>query len=247
LDEEQEFMEESPLILVVDDEEPIVDGVEAWLTMAGYAVITARKGSEAIEKSRQRPPAVAIIDLLLDDMPGLAVINEIHRHSPRTECIVITGRAPERAAVAATEVSAYGYVMKPCNADQLLLVIRRALEHGRTKEALGQSEALAAALLEAAPGAVLVLDRKQKILSLNAAAAALLNKAANEVIDSSLADHLPGEQAEEFEQHCRKALESGNPATLALSIGGRSLRGGIQPLKDTAGGTGRLIVAFEDV
>jgi len=239
-------MQERPLILVVDDEEPIVDAIEAWLSMAGYSVSIARKGSDAIEKSRHKPPAVALVDLLLDDMPGLAVINEIRRFSPHTECIVITGQAPEKSAVAATEVSAYSYVMKPCNSDHLLLTIRRALEHGRTRKALAEAETLLTELLEAMPAAVLILDRDRRILCLNKRASILLGSDTGEHVDTCLADRLPAGQAAELRESFTAVLRSGETVAFDLSIVGKNRSVRIQPLTGEPHPTGRMIVTIED-
>lgn len=236
------MMNERPVILVVDDEEPIVDALEAWLTMAGYSVMTARKGRDAVEQAKQKSPAVAVVDLLLDDMPGLAVMNEIHRFSPNTECIVVTGQAPEESAQAATELTAYGYLMKPCHPDQLLLLIRRALEHGKTKKALHESGLVIDELLERLPGAALILNGNRKIQALNPRATDLLGKESEVLMGSRISDHLSAETAADVAGHLQATAKSRAATEFDAVFGDTPRRVNVRPLKETNGQVALLAV-----
>ena len=60
-------------ILVVDDEKDLLDLVAYHLTNAGYSVTTAATGEQALEKARERPPELIVLDILLPDLPGLDV------------------------------------------------------------------------------------------------------------------------------------------------------------------------------
>jgi ActR/RegA family two-component response regulator len=236
-------MDERPVILVVDDEEPIVDAMNAWLTDAGYSVCVARKGSEAIEIARQTPPAVAVVDLLLDDMPGLAVMNGVRRFSPDTECVVVTGQAPEDSALAATELTAYGYMMKPCSADQLLLLISRAIEHGKTRKALRESGTVIDDLIERQPEAALILDDELTILALNRRAADVLGGEPKSLAGSRLTEHLPEESADEAEQHIKAAVDDDAEFNVGLADGPRRFKA--CPLKNERGEVARWTVFID--
>jgi DNA-binding NtrC family response regulator len=133
-------MEKQLDVLIVDDEDVLRKAMASWIARAGYSVETAATGRDAIAMAGSRVPAVAVIDLLLDDMPGLAVINELHRICEDTQCIVVTGQAPEDSALASTRVGAYAYVMKPCSTGQLLLLIQRAKEFGEMKRELREAK-----------------------------------------------------------------------------------------------------------
>jgi len=69
-------------------------------------------------------PAVIVVDLVLENMSGLEVMKEIRERYPGTECIVVTGYATKESAVEAVNLGAYGYVEKPYDIEQLLLMIR---------------------------------------------------------------------------------------------------------------------------
>jgi len=236
-------MDERPTILVVDDETHIAEAMDTWLTMAGYSVCVACKGSDAIEKAKQKPPAIAVVDLLLDDMPGLAVMNEIHRFSPDTECVVVTGQAPEESAQAATELSAYGYLMKPCDADQLLLLVRRALEHGRTKKALRESKAVVNDLMERIPEALMIVDEDLKIRWFNHRAANILGREAANLAGSRLSEHLPENSAAEVKRQLKAAVEAG--AEFEVELEKMTVRLKANPLRDKRGEFARLAVAID--
>ncbi len=121
-------MDEQPVILIVDDEPFLRKSLSDILRHKGYHAVTAGQGKTALEEIQKKPPAVALIDLKLEDMPGLEVMRAIKALYPETECIVITGNASQSSAIEAVNLGAYSYIMKPYNPEQVLLIIRRAVE-----------------------------------------------------------------------------------------------------------------------
>ena len=115
-------------ILIVDDDPNIRKTLRDILTLKGYRPETAETGEAAIEHIRHNPSALVLLDLRLKDMSGLDVLKEIKARSPRTECILLTGYASQRSAIEAVNLGAYSFLQKPYELDQLLLVIRRAIE-----------------------------------------------------------------------------------------------------------------------
>lgn len=82
--------------------------------------------SEAIVECTTRPPDVALVDLRVRDMDGVAGIRAIRRASPRTAVVVVTDSGDTKAITSAVQAGARGYVVKTRPVDELLAVIRQA-------------------------------------------------------------------------------------------------------------------------
>jgi PAS domain S-box-containing protein len=123
-------------VLIVDDDPQVRQAVTNILKDGGYIPIAAATGQEALKRIAEEAPDVALIDLKLEEMSGLALIREIKERSWSTECIVLTGYASQDSAIAAINLGAYGYVQKPYEPEQLMVIIRRAVEKQRAEEAL---------------------------------------------------------------------------------------------------------------
>ena len=134
-------------ILIVDDDVAVRRTLSAIFEAKGYVTSSAATGKTALERVRQEVPAVALVDLKLADMSGLELMVGIQEECPGTECIVLTGHASQASAIEAVNLGAYSYVQKPCDMDQLLLTIRRAIETREAEETLRiKDHALASAL-----------------------------------------------------------------------------------------------------
>ncbi len=145
-------------ILTVDDDPKLRKTLSDILRAKGYTPIATATGKAALEKVEEEMPAVAVIDLRLEDMSGLEVMRKIKEHSPDTECIVLTGYASQASAIEAINLGAYSYVQKPYDVQQLLVTIRRAIEQRRDKEALRESELRFRTLFDLSPQAISLTD-----------------------------------------------------------------------------------------
>jgi len=115
-------------VLVVDDDPRVRGTLSDVLKLKGHTPLTAATGKEALEWVEAESPAVALIDLKLEDMSGLELMKEMRRRSLLdTACIIITGYASQESAIEAMNLGAYSYVRKPYDVDQLLLTVRRAI------------------------------------------------------------------------------------------------------------------------
>jgi two-component system KDP operon response regulator KdpE len=121
-------------ILVVDDEPQILRALEMSLRGAGYDVVTASTGADALTKAAVQPPDAVILDLVLPDMRGTDVCREL-RTWTSVPVIVLSVVGDESEKVAALDAGADDYVTKPFGVDELLARIRAALR--RTE---GESE-----------------------------------------------------------------------------------------------------------
>ncbi|NQT93542.1 MAG: response regulator [Lentisphaerae bacterium] len=212
-------MEQKHRALIIDDERSITSLLAEDLEMRGYEPVTATTGREGVEAATRTAPAVALIDLLLDDMPGLAVMKEIKKACPFVECIMITGQAPERSAVAAAELGAYSYMMKPPNLELLAMTIRRAIEHGSLRRAVAGFEAALSAVMGSADGPMLVLDEAGTILAANDKAAERFGDGARTLKGALLADLVPADAAGSVRAAVEDAGRLYSPARAFLGDG----------------------------
>lgn len=122
-------MNEAPRVLVCDDEPQILRALEVILRDAGYEAVPASTGEEALSKAAVRPPAAAILDLMLPDFDGIEVTKRLREWS-EMPIIVLSAVGEEEAKVRALAAGADDYVTKPFGPPELVArleaVLRRA-------------------------------------------------------------------------------------------------------------------------
>ncbi len=125
-----------PKILVVDDEPEAVELVEFNLKQAGYDVISAADGAEALKKARQVLPSLIVLDLMLPEVDGLEVCKMLRR-DPATAglpIIMLTAKAAEIDRILGLELGADDYLTKPFSPRELVLRIKKILQRGAAAE-----------------------------------------------------------------------------------------------------------------
>lgn len=116
-------------ILVVDDEPDALDLIQYNLKAAGYDVVTADDGEEALKKARSTQPALVILDVMLPEVDGLEVC-KLLRREPATATvpiIMLTAKAAEIDRVLGLELGADDYVTKPFSPRELILRVKSLL------------------------------------------------------------------------------------------------------------------------
>jgi DNA-binding response OmpR family regulator len=128
-------------LLVVDDDVAICRQMASNLALAGFQVHTANDGAAAIAQASETPPDVAIVDLEMPNIGGLAVITEIKRlHGNTVHVMVLTGYDDEQRRADAFEAGADDYIVKPVAMTELrrrvtaALRIQRAFVHVRLEK-----------------------------------------------------------------------------------------------------------------
>jgi two-component system response regulator PilR (NtrC family) len=118
-------------ILVVDDEEIMREILEALLTREGYDVKLASSGEEGLDFARAQPFDAAIVDIMMPGMNGIATLDELKRIEEDLAVIIITAYASVESAISAMKGGAFDYITKPFKNDEVLVVIRNAMERRR--------------------------------------------------------------------------------------------------------------------
>ena len=122
-------------ILIVDDERDIRELVSDILEDEGYSTRLAGNSDECMNAINVEPPALLILDIWLKDsrMDGIDILKAVKRDNPDVPVVIISGHGNIEIAVAAIKQGAYDFIEKPFNIDQLMVVIRRAMEASRLR------------------------------------------------------------------------------------------------------------------
>jgi two-component system, OmpR family, KDP operon response regulator KdpE len=115
-------------LLLVEDEPDIRRFLRSSLASEGYRVVEAATGARARIDARSHKPDLAIVDLGLPDMDGVAVIRDIRAWS-RMPILVLSARAHERSKIEALDAGADDYITKPFGVGELFARVRVALRH----------------------------------------------------------------------------------------------------------------------
>lgn len=113
-------------ILIVDDEENILDIVEAYLVAKNYQVFRAMDGEEALRKAESIRPDFIVLDLMLPDISGLEVCRRI-RKSSSVPVIMLTARATEQDILSGLQIGADHYMTKPFSPKELVARVQTVL------------------------------------------------------------------------------------------------------------------------
>ncbi len=118
-------------VLVLDDEPVIREVLRTVLSRAGYDVSEAATAAEGLARVEREPPDLLLLDLMLPDRPGLEVLAEIRSTHPEIPVVVVTAYSSVESAIAAMREGAFHYVPKPFRNDEVLHVVKQALEKRR--------------------------------------------------------------------------------------------------------------------
>jgi DNA-binding response OmpR family regulator len=133
-------------ILIVEDETEMARGLKDILEFEGYEVLTAATGKEGLHFAGRREPDCIILDLMLPDLNGYQVCEEIRRQKSRVPILMLTARAQDYDKIRGLEVGADDYMTKPFSVGELMArvkaLLRRSLLYAREidKVRVGASE-----------------------------------------------------------------------------------------------------------
>jgi two-component system KDP operon response regulator KdpE len=130
-----------PLIVAVDDEPDILRVLELALGDEGFDVVTVQRSTQAIAVIRDRRPALVLLDLMMPELDGFQVLDQLRAFSA-VPVLVLTARGANRDVVAGLERGADDYLSKPFNLGELAARVRAVLRRSKPEApaALGVSE-----------------------------------------------------------------------------------------------------------
>ncbi len=121
-------------ILVVDDEEVMRDVLQSLLVKAGYEVMLAKDGAEGLALARRHAFDAAIVDVMMPEIGGLDLLEELKKVDPDVVVLMITAYASVETAITAMKKGAFDYVAKPFKHEEVLHILANALKQRRLQD-----------------------------------------------------------------------------------------------------------------
>ncbi len=115
------------LILVIEDEKDLREGLQHNLELEGYRIDTAADGDEGLRKAKEGKASLVLLDLMLPGLPGLEVLRTVREQGLETPIIIISAKGQDRDKVAGLELGADDYLTKPFGLSELTARIRAVL------------------------------------------------------------------------------------------------------------------------
>jgi two-component system response regulator RegX3 len=120
-----------PRVLVVEDEEPILDGLLELFRVQGFEADGVTDGAEALERLTSRDHDLVLLDLMIPSVPGLEVLRQIRAAGRSVPVLVLTALGAEADIVAGLEAGADDYVTKPFGIHELMARAQGLLRRAR--------------------------------------------------------------------------------------------------------------------
>jgi two-component system, OmpR family, phosphate regulon sensor histidine kinase PhoR len=216
-----------PKILIVDDEKGLRLGTQRLLESEGYSVETAENGTKGIELGTNSDFDIAVIDLKMPDIDGIAVLKSIKESRPNTVCFIATAFASYDSAVESTRLGAYSYIPKPFTPDEFIheiekgykqrLLILEAEKLRKEREVrlleLANEKSRLNTIIESITSGVLVVNTTGEIVYYNHAALTKLD-----IEEISIGDYLLDKIPKEITDNVNKYLQSEKPIHKSFTV-----------------------------
>jgi DNA-binding response OmpR family regulator len=132
-------MAQKKTILIIEDEPQIVMGLRDALEFEGFGVMSAGKGKDGVQLARAENPDAVILDLMLPDINGYAVCEELRRTSPFLPIIMLTARSQETDKIRGLDAGADDYVTKPFSVNELIARMRAIFRRASRPSAVAET------------------------------------------------------------------------------------------------------------
>jgi two-component system alkaline phosphatase synthesis response regulator PhoP len=117
-------------VLIVEDEEGLIEGLEHNFKFEGYDVLTARNGSEGLKLALKQKPDVVVLDIMLPEKDGFTVLKELRQRHRDMPVLVLTARNFEADVLKGFDLGADDYLTKPFAVKELLARVKRLVSRG---------------------------------------------------------------------------------------------------------------------
>jgi DNA-binding response OmpR family regulator len=117
------------LVLAADDDDDILELVAIVLRRAGYEVLTAREGTEALRLIRERGPDVCVLDGVMPGLAGFEILRELREHegAAAAKVLILTATVDEEREIRRHGVEPDAFMKKPFDGDALLAAVERLI------------------------------------------------------------------------------------------------------------------------
>ena len=159
-------MQRNASILVIDDEEIMREILDTLLTREGYRVRVAASGAEGVELARSTPFDAVIVDVMMPGMGGIGTLDELKKLDDDLPVVMITAFASVETAISAMKRGAFDYINKPFKNDEVLVVVRNAVDQRLLKVENTALRQTLRAQHQSFPGIIGRSDRMQQVFDL---------------------------------------------------------------------------------
>ncbi|MBN2120839.1 MAG: response regulator [Candidatus Omnitrophica bacterium] len=129
-------MSEKTKITIIEDDQDLVEFIQNFLQRRDFLVTTANDGRRGLEVIREEKPDLVILDIMMPDMDGIEVLNELKKSkdTKNIPVVMLTAKDTQPDRIRALELGAYEYIAKPLDTHMLLRQINNVLS--KRKEGL---------------------------------------------------------------------------------------------------------------
>ncbi len=176
--------------LVVDDNKDYAENLAEILQDQGFRTLTCLSAGQALAAVEKEKVHIAIVDVLLPDLGGLQLLEELLARDPKMGVIMVTGQVSLETAVRALNQGAFGYALKYCDPEEILAHVRRAVQHQEAVERAEFSRSLYRTIFERSSDGICVLESMDscRISDLNQPFARILGLKREEIVGRTLSD-----------------------------------------------------------
>ncbi len=130
-------------VLLVDDEVDFVEVLAERLEARGLTVVIAHSGAEALDRVRETPVDVVVLDVVMPGLSGIETLRALKQQEPLTEVLMLTGHATVETAIQGMKHGAFDFLLKPTEADTLISKLEQAqTRKAEQEERIRQAEVL---------------------------------------------------------------------------------------------------------
>ena len=169
-------------ILIIDDDDSVRNSLSSYLEDSGFLPFTACDGKQGIKAFEQENIDLVLVDLRMPEMDGYEVIKHLHKKSPQTPLIVVSGASEIQTAIETMKIGAWDYLVKPIREmSALVYAIEKALDHSLVlkdkqiaEQLLLQSEKKYSKLIETTSSGFWQVDKNEVTTEVNQALCEML-------------------------------------------------------------------------
>ena len=237
-------------ILIVDDEESFRIVVRMLLEKEKHHILDAASGRDALRVIERDKPDLVLLDVMMPDMTGIQVLEEIRERHPGVDVIMVTAYGNLEIAVDALRLGAYDFIQKPMDNEELLASINRCLEKRRLDEELRRLRRLNERIVQKMKEGILILDREGITTFANPMAEELLGYPEGGLPGTPWRDLISPGDEKRMDRGMKSAVEGGEDKfeCMLLTRGGRDLPviASVSPLTED-GGDHEVLWTFIDI
>lgn len=156
-------------IIVIDDEERIRNGCQKVLSQEGFDVATADCGELGMRMIEERHFDIILLDLMMPSLSGFDVLAHVKSLHPDSLIIVISGYATVEHSIEAMKRGAFDFIPKPFTAEQLRLLVTKAIEYTRALQDIAGEKTRMRVLINHLRDGVMAVDTRKHVVLANPA------------------------------------------------------------------------------